>query len=308
MNEPIQGIYAAVITPFDDQGRIATDDLITHINQLARRGCHGMLLAGTTGEGPSLSAAERIELFKVGAAVDESLRLLAGTGGASLEDVVTLTRAAFDHGCAAAVIIPPFFYPAPSLPGLFQFYSEVIRRSVPEDGAVLLYHNPGVAGVGISPELIKRLRDKFPRQVAGIKDSSRDWEHTQMLIEAFPDFQVLVGDDTLLARTLEAGGAGAITGIANLFPDLLRDVFNRHRKGSDLQASQERLNQACTQLAGLPRIPAIKTLLMAGHVIEANHVRPPLIQMAQDEFNELSSRFHLDIEMPQSIDLGDLYF
>lgn len=266
MSINLEGTYAATITPFDDSGKLALDQLAAHLYQLARRGCHGVLLSGTTGEGMSMSVAERIALFEFAINANTGLRLLAGTGSASLEDVVALTRTAFDYGVDGVVIILPFFYLDPPLKGLIQFYTEVIQRAVPEDGAVLLYHNPWVAGCDVAPELIAHLRDRFPRQIVGIKDSSRDWEHARMLLEAFPGFQLLVGDDALLAGNLEAGGAGAITGMANLFPDLLHDVFDAHRQGTSPGDAQTRLVDACQMLDGLPRIPAIKTLLVPGRL------------------------------------------
>jgi 4-hydroxy-tetrahydrodipicolinate synthase len=298
MSINLEGTYAATITPFDDEGKLGLDQLAAHLYQLARRGCHGVLLSGTTGEGMSMSVAERIALFEFAVNANTGLRLLAGTGSAGLEDVVALTRAAFDYGVDGVVIIPPFFYLDPPLKGLIQFYAEVIQRAVPEDGAVLLYHNPWVAGCGVAPGLIARLRDRFPKQVIGIKDSSRDWEHAQTLIKAFPGFQVLVGDDALLAGNLEAGGVGAITGMANLFPDLLRDVFDAKREGTSPDDAQARLVDACHKLDGLPRIPAIKTLLVADKVIATNRVRPPLTQMSESEFEELKKRFGLRDGMP----------
>src|SRR5690606_38934031 len=218
MSKPQDGVYAAVVTPYDATSQTPSpEQLAACLGQLARQGCHGALLAGTTGEGPSLSTAERAALFQAAAGANSGLTLLAGTGAASLDDALTLTRAAFDAGCDAAVIIPPFFFRGADDDGLFDFFAAVIRQSVPTDGAVLLYHNPVAAAVGLSVELIARLRDAFPEQVVGIKDSSQDWEHTRTLLETLPGFQVFVGDDRLLADNLAGGGAGSITLIANAF-------------------------------------------------------------------------------------------
>jgi 4-hydroxy-tetrahydrodipicolinate synthase len=303
MSTDLRGIYAAVVTPFDEDGQPALDQLAAHLAHLARRGCHGVLLCGTTGEGPSLSVEERVAVFEAAAGAGTGLRLLGGTGGVSLEDVVTLTRAAFDGGLDGVVILPPFFYLDPTPDGLFDFFAGVVKRAVPEDGAVLLYHNPFIAGPGIDAGLIRRLRDAFPAQVVGVKNSSRDWDYAHMLLDTFPGFQVLVGADALLARSLEAGGAGAITGLANLFPDLLRDVYDLYRQGASPAEAQKRLDAAAAQLDGLPRIPATKALLAAGGIIEAGDVRPPLRGLAEAEFDELARRFHLGVEMPGHIDL-----
>ena len=306
MTTELNGIYAATITPFDESGRPDHEQLAAHLKQLARRGCHGALLCGTTGEGPSLSVEERIALFAAAAKAKTGLRLLAGTGAASLEDTIALTRAAFEIGLSGVVIIPPFFYPAPAPEGLFAFYAEVIRRAVPEGGAVLLYHNPPVGAIPLSLELIARLRDAFPERVIGIKDSEGDRDHTRRLCDAFPDFRVFVGDDRLLAPALEAGGAGAITGLANLFPDLLRDVYDRYQRQEALEEAQKRLSEARLQLEGLPRIAAIKMLLKAGRIIQSARVRPPLSPLTESEYAILRDRFHLDVRAPSVVDLSEL--
>lgn len=300
----LPGVYAAIVTPFDHECHLAPDQFQKLMANLAARGCHGVLLSGTTGESASLSVAERIAVFEAAAHARAGLRLLAGTGAASLEDVVMLTRAAFDTGLDAVVIIPPFFYADPPLIGLVEFYAAAIERAVPSDGAVLLYHNPFISGVGVSLDLIHALKDRFPDQIVGIKDSSRNLDHARTLIQTFPDFCVLVGDDQLLSAVLGAGGGGAITGVANLFPDLLREVYELHSQGQTTSIAQDRLDNAARQLDGLPRIPAIKALLAAGKVIQTSVLRPPLSSLSDSEYAILANRFHLNLELPTHISLG----
>lgn len=303
----LKGVYAAVVTPYDDEGRPSPEQFAACLEYVARRGCHGVLVAGTTGEGPSLSAAERRTLFQTAAESGRGLNVLAGTGAASLEDAAEITRDAFDAGCDAAVIIPPFFYKGASDDGLFDFFAALIRRAVPADGRVLLYHNPVAAPVGVSFDVIRRLLDAFPEQVVGIKDSSQDWDHTRALLETFPGFQVFAGDDRLLQRTLEAGGSGSITLVANAFGDLNRAVFDRCAAEDDAADAQQRLGEAHQQFDGLSRIPAIKALLKAGGVVENASVRPPLRPLTADEEALLKERFMLDREIPRTIHLSDIY-
>ncbi len=307
MTRDFRGIYAAVVTPYAEDGHPSAEQLARCLFNLAERGCHGVLVAGTTGEGPSLSAAERRDLFEAAVAAKSGLRLLAGTGASSLEDAVFITRAAFDAGMDAAVIIPPFFYGGADDEGLYAFYTALIRQAVPDDGAIFLYHNPPVCGVGLSFELIARLRDSFPRQVVGIKDSSYDWAHTRGLIDGFEGFAVLNGDDKALSQTLEVGGAGSITLVANAFPDLAREVFDLHAAGKPLEEAQERLTLAHRQFDGLPRTAALKTLLKAGGVIDNDAIRPPLRPLNEQEDALLRERFLLDLEIPSTIRLRDLF-
>src|SRR5688572_2364140 len=100
MTQDLRGNYAAVVTPFDDAGRPSHEQFERVLAFLAQQGCHGVLVSGTTGEGTSLSVEERIGLFAAASSHSE-LRIIAGTGAASLEDAKVLSRAAFEHGAVA---------------------------------------------------------------------------------------------------------------------------------------------------------------------------------------------------------------
>jgi hypothetical protein len=146
---------------------LALEDVPLLLDFLARRGCHGALLLGTTGEGPSLSAQERLALLHAALPVRQSwpdFRLLAGTGTPSLEETVALTRQAFDLGLDGVVVLPPYYYRKVSDEGLLAWYGQVLRRGAPQDGAVFGYHIPGVTGVPLSLDLLAQLKDSFPGQ------------------------------------------------------------------------------------------------------------------------------------------------
>ncbi len=294
MTPSLAGIYAAVATPFDDDGGLALGDLVSLLGHLAAQGCHGVLVAGTTGEGPSLSVAERRALFRAAVGADTGLRILAGTGAASLTDACELARAAFDAGVTGIVPIPPFFYADPPLEGLVHFYTTIITTAMPSDGWLMLYHNPFVSAPPVSLELIARLTDAFPEQVIGIKDSSGDPMHAQTLVSRWPGFQVLIGDDRLLTPAIGWGVAGAITALAGLFPALVRAAYDAAATGEPSGPAQERLNNAYQQLDGLPRISAIKWLLAAGRLISQAAVRPPLSPLTDEHIALIEQRFHLN--------------
>ncbi len=306
MAHPLRGVYAAVVTPYDENGQLDEQAFVSLLQHLTARGMHGVLVAGTTGEGPSLTIAERIRLFVQVHQAHDNLRLLAGTGAASLQDSIQLSRAAFDQGASGIVVIPPFFYLEPSEEGLFCFYQSLIQAAVPSDGAVLLYHNPFVSAPPITHTLIARLLDAFPNQLAGIKDSSGNWDYTQTLLRDIPNLQVLLGSDKIMAQGLEAGAAGGITALAGVFPDLLRGVFDAHSDDDDLDSSQQRLSTAHQKFDGLPRIQAYKWLLRAGNLIPAAQIRPPLRPLTPQEIEFLSERFHLNVPVPQTIDMKDI--
>jgi 4-hydroxy-tetrahydrodipicolinate synthase len=123
--------------------------------------------------------------------------------------------------------MPPFFFrDRISDAGAFNFYATAIDGIGRPDLRAILYHFPDITGVSITPELVRRLTDRFPGIVAGIKDSGGDWEYTENLITRFSDLAVLTGEEVHVPFLLKAGGAGTICGLANIVPGLMRQLFD----------------------------------------------------------------------------------
>jgi 4-hydroxy-tetrahydrodipicolinate synthase len=282
----LQGIYAAALTPLRGDGSPDLEEIPHLLDFLARRGCHGALLLGTTGEGPSFAFQERLSIIKSGLAVRQAhprFRLLAGTGTPSLEETAGLTQAAFDLGIDGVVILPPYYYRNVSDEGLFAWYSKVIQASVPAGGAVLGYHIPSVSGVALSINLLMKLRDAFPECFAGIKDSSGDPEHARELGRRFGrDLVVLTGNDILLTLALQSQAAGCITALANLFSPLSRQVYEAFQNGTSDPEAQARLEACRSVINRYPPAPALlKALLPRLHGFSAWPVRPPLLPLPE---------------------------
>jgi len=106
----IKGVIPAVVTPLNGDGALNLKNLELHIQTLRAEGCHGVLLMGTTGEGPSFALGERMAVFEAGIQAAGNMPVLAGTGCASLSDTATLTRGAFELGVQGVVVIPPFYF------------------------------------------------------------------------------------------------------------------------------------------------------------------------------------------------------
>ena len=179
---PLAGVYSAAVTPLKADFSPDLEAIPSLLDFLAGRGCHGILLLGTTGEGPSFSPEERLGILRAALQVrgmlpatqDGTYKILAGTGTPSLTETIALTRSAFDLGYDGVVVLPPYYYRKATDEGLFRYFSELIHKAVPSDGFLLGYHIPGTAGIGFSTDLLARLKDAFPHQFAGIKDSSHD--------------------------------------------------------------------------------------------------------------------------------------
>jgi 4-hydroxy-tetrahydrodipicolinate synthase len=285
-NHPLAGVYAAVVTPLQTDYTPALDDIPSLLHFLAQRGCHGALLLGTTGEGPSFSPMERKAIFKAGMRVREThpdFRLFAGTGTPSLDETSQLNKIAFNLGFNGVVVLPPYYFRDASEEGLFGWFSQLIRTSVPKDGLLLGYHFPRVSGVPLPLSLLTRLRDSFPDQFAGLKDSSGDLQYALTVVEEFGDRLTLVGNDKLLSPTLAAGASGCITAMANLASLALRRIWERHQRGEDTDGIQVQVTRAREVLENYTPFPAsVKGLLSQLHSFPHWPVKPPLVSFSKE--------------------------
>ena len=277
------GVFAAALTPLLPDQTPAFDDIPQLLSFFAHRGCHGALLMGTTGEGPSFSPKERLEILRAGLAVRQEFPgfcLLAGTGTPSLEETVDLTRQAFDLGYDGVVTLPPYYFRKVGDEGLFQWFAHVLNRSVPSGSTFLGYHIPPLTGVGFSIELLQRLKETFPNRFTGIKDSSGSSEFARQLGQHFGrDLLVLNGNDGLFSLALENGAGGCITAMANLYSPVLRQAWEAFQAGQADPATQEKLSRLRTVLESVPPFPPLlKALFPHLHpTFAAWPVRPPLM-------------------------------
>jgi len=283
----ICGVFAAALTPLRPDFSPALDDLPHFLDFLAFRGCHGALILGTTGEGPSFSPPERNALLQSALAVRQvhpDFRLLAGTGTPSLEETIELTRAAFNLGFDGAVVLPPYYFRKATDEGLFAWFSQVIQKAVPSESPLFGYHIPSMTGVGLSLDLLARLKDAFPTQFAGIKDSSADPGFARQLGHRFGrDLLVFSGTDSLFSHALQNSASGCITALANLRSPDDRLVWDAHQKGIVDIVAQARLDAARAVMNRYPPNPPLyKALLARLHGFPRWAVRPPLISLAAD--------------------------
>jgi 4-hydroxy-tetrahydrodipicolinate synthase len=294
----IKGVYAASITPLKKDFSPDLDSLPGYLDFLARRGCHGALLLGTTGEGPSFSPEQRIKIFKAALEIRQDwpeFRLLAGTGTPSLDETEGLTKAVFNLGFDGAVLLPPYYFRASGEDGLFLWYKRVLERSVPIGGTVLAYHIPAVSGVALSLSLLSRLREAYPEKFLGLKDSSGDPELAVKLGNRFgDDFHVFTGNDRLFSLALENGASGCITATANLIsPDLriLWDAVQAHKPRIDIQ---EQINSVRENLEVFPPFPPlIKFLLARFFNFPLWPVCPPLSPISKKIGDRVSTKLDL---------------
>jgi 4-hydroxy-tetrahydrodipicolinate synthase len=289
---PLRGVLAPVLTPFGEDLAPDAARFTRLCKWLLAEGCAGLAVFGTTSEASSLSVDERERLLEhlVAEGVDPA-RLLPGTGACALPDAVRLTRAAVRAGCAGVLVLPPFYYKGVSDDGLFRSFAEVVERVADDRLRVYLYHIPQIAQVGIGPALVERLLAAYPRAIAGMKDSSGDWENTRQMIERFgrSGFDVFAGSERFLLPTLRAGGAGCITATANVNARAIAGLYQAWTSG-DADRLQGELNGVRAALEKHPVIPALKAVVARSTGDAAwRTVRPPLVAFAEDRAQALAS-------------------
>lgn len=287
------GVYVAAVTPLTADQNPDLDAIPPLLDFYARRGCHGALLLGTTGEGPSFSQSERVRIFEAAAQIRETypdFNLFAGTGMPSLDATIQLNQAAFDLGFNGVVVLPPYYFRSATEEGLYQWFAEVIRRSIPAAGVLLGYHIPQTSGVPLTGSLLTRLAEGFPSQFGGIKDSSGNLEHTIQTAAALPFQAILVGNDRLIGKGLAGGASGAITAMANIASPLLRKIFDAHQTGLPTKNYEPAITAARSVLERFSPFPAaVKGLLAAMFGLPLWPVRPPLVAIPQEEIEQAAA-------------------
>ncbi|MBN3760857.1 dihydrodipicolinate synthase family protein [Burkholderia sp. Ac-20365] len=276
-----QGALSPVLTPFDDNGVPSAERLVRHCRALLNDDV-GLAVFGTNSEANSLSVAEKRDLLDALIAAElPAARMMPGTGACALPDAVELTRHAVANGCGGVLMLPPFYYKGVSDEGLFRAYASVIEAVGDARLRIYLYHIPPVAQVPLSLALIERLLKAYPGTIAGIKDSSGDWENTSAVIDAFAatGFEVFAGSETFLLRTLRAGGAGCITATGNVNSAAIARLA-REWQAVDAPAQQRRLDETRAVFQRFPMIAAMKAAIawQSGDEAWAN-LRPPLVEL-----------------------------
>ncbi len=255
------GVITPVLTPFGEDGSPDAGRFVEHCHWLLEEGCTGLAPFGTTSEGNSLGLDERMELLEE--LVDDGIdpaKLMPGTGCCALADAVMLAKHAVDLGCGGVLMLPPFYYKAPSEEGLFRFFAEAIEGVGDDRLKVYLYHIPPVAQVGFSLPLIGRLIKAFPDTVVGLKDSSGDWSNTAAILKAYPEFEVFPGSEVFLLDGLRAGAVGCISATCNVSAGAIRNVYD-HWQGPEADKLQAGITAIRKAIQAFPMIPALKALI-----------------------------------------------
>jgi 4-hydroxy-tetrahydrodipicolinate synthase len=288
----MSGVLSPVVTPFRADLAPDKERFVAHSKWLLSQSC-GLAIFGTNSEGNSLSLAERMGLLEaaIEAGLDPS-RMMPGTGCCSFPETAMLTAEAVRHGCAGVLMLPPFYYKGVGEEGLYRYYSEVIQRVGDARLRIYLYHIPPVAVVGITPALVERLLKSYPTAIAGMKDSSGDWNNTKTFLDAFAKagFAVFAGSESFLLQTMRHGGAGTISATANVNPAAIHKLYSEWQK-ADADQQQDALNRTRETLGKKYLMIAALKQAIAIYADDPAwaRVRPPLIELTAEQAQSLAA-------------------
>ncbi|UWU93235.1 dihydrodipicolinate synthase family protein [Bradyrhizobium sp. CB1015] len=276
MTEAIRGFWVASATPLATDGSVDSAKLAAHAKQLFSKGVDGVVLFGTTGEGTSFNAAERVAtieaVLKAGVAPE---RIGIGGGFPAISDSIALTRAVLGLGLRHVLLLPPYFDRSVTAEGIEDAFAAIIDGVGDDRLRAYLYHIPQISGVAIPTNVAASLRKHYGRVVAGLKDSSGDFKQFQAFRAAAPELAITVGNEADITRAIAAGGAGTICGMANIAPELVKAMVD----GKDVEA---RMQAAIDIVVKSPSFLTTLKAILAAQTGDAGwlRVRPPLRALA----------------------------
>jgi 4-hydroxy-tetrahydrodipicolinate synthase len=271
---PLTGTITALVTPFRKQ-LVAYDDLTKLVEAQIEAGIDGLVPVGTTGESPTLSREEHIEVIRATvAAARGRVPVIAGTGSNSTAEAVELTTLATAAGCDAVLVVAPY-YNKPSAEGVYHYFAAIADTT---DQPIILYSIPSRCGIEISVATVERLRAKYPH-VRYIKEAGGSVERVDLLKHALgDDITVLSGDDALTLPFMAVGAEGVVSVTSNLFPKAVGQLVDYALAGKYAQARlvHRALYPVFKNLFLEPNPVPVKFALKRAGLIGSDEVRPPL--------------------------------
>lgn len=272
-------VITAMATPFDATGEIdfqATTNLVEH---LINNGSDGLVVAGTTGESPTLSTEEKVALFRhVVTAADGRAKIIAGTGSNNTRASVALTQQAEEAGVDGIMLVTPY-YNKPSQEGMYRHFEAIAgATSLP----VMLYNIPGRSVVNLSVDTIVRL--SHIDNITCVKEASGDLDAASEIIERTENFAVYSGDDSLTLPMLSIGGAGIVSVAAHIIGNDMQDMIKSFRTGDTASAAalHRKLLPTMKALFAAPSPGPVKAALNLSGV-PVGGVRLPMLPLTEEE-------------------------
>ena len=279
-------VATAMVTPFDHKGNIDFEKTTQLINYLISNGSDALVIAGTTGESPTLSTEEKLALFRHSVkVVDGRVPVVAGTGSNNTYASIELTKKAEETGVDAIMIVAPY-YNKPNQEGLYQHFKTIAEST---ELPVMLYNIPGRSVINMSVDTIVRLAE-LPNVVA-LKDASGDLDAmTAIIAQTSDDFALYSGDDGLTLPVLAIGGTGIISVASHIIGNEMQEMVKLYESGNPKEAAKihQRIVPVMKSLFAAPSPTPVKTALQLKG-LDVGSVRLPLVPLTEEERQTLVS-------------------
>ncbi|WP_458413613.1 4-hydroxy-tetrahydrodipicolinate synthase [Schinkia sp. CFF1] len=273
-------ILTAMVTPFNEKGEVDFDKVNELVNYLIANGTEGIVVAGTTGESPTLSSDEKVDLFKrVVEVVNGRVPVLAGTGSNNTRGSIELTKRAEAAGVNGIMLVVPY-YNKPSQEGLYQHFKTIAEAT---QLPVMLYNIPGRTSVNMAPETIIRL-SKI-KNIVCVKEASGSLDAMAKIIEETDDsFSLYSGDDGIALPVLAIGGAGVVSVAAHVIGNEMQEMVQAFDKGDLKEAASlhRKLLPMMKALFAAPSPAPVKAALQLKG-LDTGSLRLPLLPLNEVE-------------------------
>lgn len=278
-------VITAMITPFNSKREIDYDKAEALAKHLITNGTDAILVAGTTGEGPTLTHEEEFELLStVKRAVANKAKVIMNAGSNSTDTAVMSAKWAQKEEVDAILSVVPY-YNKPSQKGMFEHFSAIAEST---NLPIIIYNIPSRTGVNILPETVAELAEKYQNIVA-IKQSFGDMDKiTEMKLCCPEDFTIYSGDDSLTLPMMSLGARGVISVASHVFGSQIKSMIRNYKNGEFLPAvnMHKKLYPAFRKLFMAPNPVPVKAVLAHKGIIE-DYVRKPLVELNDTEKQDL---------------------
>lgn len=272
-----EGAYTAMVTPLDSKGKVDEEGLRANVKFQIKRGIHGLVPTGSTGESPTLSYEEHNRVIEVVVdAAKGKVPVLAGTGSNSTWEAIMLTKHAKEVGVDGALVVVPY-YNRPTQAGLYAHFKKLSEEvDIPQ----VIYNIPSRTGVNMLPETMAKLAKL--KNIVGVKESSGDVKQFARIIELTKgeDFKLISGDDAFTVDVMKLGGVGVISVASNIVPDKVIKLVEYLRSGKMTKA--RKLNDELAPLIKALFIesnPGPVKMAMNWMGMRAGGLRLPLVEL-----------------------------
>ncbi|MTT32862.1 4-hydroxy-tetrahydrodipicolinate synthase [Terrilactibacillus sp. BCM23-1] len=277
-------LLTAMVTPFDDDGNVSYDKVTQLVEHLIKSKSEGIVVAGTTGESPTLTLDEKLKLFEhVVNVAGGRVKVIAGTGNNNTKETIAFSKKVEALGVDALMLVAPY-YSKPNQKGLYEHFKTIAENVTKE---VMIYNIPGRSSVNVSAETIIAL-SKI-KNITSVKEASGNLDQIATIIEGTDDdFYVYSGDDGLTLPILSVGGHGVISVASHVIGEQMREMIDLFKVGQNEKAAKIHLSilPLMRELFKAPNPVPVKTLLNR-QGIDVGSVRLPMVNLTETEEKEL---------------------